>query len=330
MPIGLWIGTSGWGYPDWHAKHEQTQLPFYPQSIANHQRLAFYSEIFPTVEINTSFYSPPRTASVQKWYQQVPEYFIFSYKIPRTITHKKKLREDYFLDLTPFLETMTSALRKKIGPALLQLPPRFSSDYFNDLKVFLQKWPSELRLAVEFRDLSWIERPRYEETMDLLMTHNIAYCIVDEPLLPPLLPVTSDFVYMRFHGHGLKPWYNYLYSIEELRSWKSKLQEITQNKQLRDIYVYFNNHPHGSAPNNARQLAILLKQDYPTPNAVDLTKVRKKAGDPPQISLERFLGRPELDMEDYVRFCERCGEMVLKDDKFCQECGSPIASDSYT
>lgn len=320
MPANILLGTSGFGYSDWQAQQEKTRIPFYPRNLSDSHRLAFYSEVFQTVEINTTFYHFPRTAVVNKWETNVPHDFIFSYKIPREITHKKKL-QDYWTDLERFLDIIQSGLRSKIGPALLQLPPKFSDSYFKQLRTFLKYWPPQLKLAVEFRDTSWVEQKRMESTIDLLVEHNSAYCIVDEPLLPPITPITADFSYIRFHGHGLKPWYNYHYSLKELRSWVPKIKKLANQPGLKEIFVYFNNHPHGHAPANAQQLAILLGTPLKKIGSVNMVEVRKRAGASPQHSLESFIDISPAELHDYVRFCSNCGDMVLIHDNFCENCG---------
>ena len=321
MTAKILIGTSGWGYSDWQARNEKTKIPFYPSSLEERHRLAFYSEIYHTVEINTTFYHYPRENAVLKWEANVPDDFIFAYKIPKLITHNKKLQDDYSHDLHRFLNLMDSGLRKKAGPALLQLPPKFSIKYYKELSIFLGSWPEQLKLAVEFRDISWVTGGGLNQTLSLLENYNVAYCIVDEPLLPPITPITADFTYIRFHGHGLRPWYRYRYSLKELQSWIPKIQKLQKNDQLMEIYTYFNNHPHGSAPANAQQLAILLKMPLKKPESINLSDVRKRAGEDPQLSLESFLDVPKVDIEDFVRYCSHCGNIVLLNDYFCESCG---------
>ncbi len=322
MTAKILLGTSGFGYSDWQARNEKTKIAFYPSILTEQQRLAWYSEVFPTVEINTSFYHFPRLGVVRRWEKHVPENFLFAFKIPKLITHEKKLI-DFHTDLERFLNTMTSGLRKKLGPALLQLPPKFSDENRQALAVFLKHWPSELKLAVEFRERSWVKH--LDQTVNLLSKYNVAFCIVDEPLLPPITPVTADFSYIRLHGHGLKIWYRYLYSRKELLTWKDKIEALKD--QTREIFTYFNNHPAGSAPSNARQLAILLKQPLKKLETIDMAVVRRRAGEKAQSSLEQFLTVPDVQINDFLRYCDQCGEMVLRDDYFCETCGSQLQSD---
>ena len=93
-------------------------------------------KVEPTVEINTTFYHFPRPSTVARWYKQTPKDYKFSFKIPKKITHEKKLKEDYWNDLMNFLDIM-KGLKQKMGPALLQLPPKFSVTYMKNLEIFL-------------------------------------------------------------------------------------------------------------------------------------------------------------------------------------------------
>jgi len=58
---------------------------------------------------------------------------------------------------------------------------------------------------------------------------DIAYTIVDEPLLPPEMHLTTDFAYFRWHGRGEKIWFDYRYSNEELDPWVPKVQEASKS-----------------------------------------------------------------------------------------------------
>jgi uncharacterized protein YecE (DUF72 family) len=324
LPVKILLGTSGFGYSDWQAQQEKTKIPFYPSFLPEKQRLAWYSEIFSTVEINTSFYHFPRSSVVNRWAKNVPDGFLFAFKIPKAITHEKYLI-DFHNDLERFLTTMKSGLRNKLGPALLQLPPKFADEKKNRqaLTVFLRHWPEELKLAVEFRHKSWVKH--LEQTTNLLANYNAAYCIVDEPLLPPITPVTADFTYIRLHGHGLKLWYRYYYSRDELLVWKDKLEAL--KKRVNEIFTYFNNHPAGHAPANARQLAILLKQPLKKLEEINMNNVRKRAGEEQRGSLDDYLELPDIQVSEFMRFCSQCGTMVLKDDNFCETCGSQLEND---
>jgi len=238
------LGTCGWSYAEWEGI-------LYPQKQG---KLKQYSSIFPTVEIDSTFYSLPKREIVLGWARNTPSNFIFSAKLPQTITHKKLLgpAREIEADLNQFLETMEDLTDAgKLGCLLAQLPPFLKFDV-DRLESFLRLLPHTLSFAVEFRHPSWLR----DETYKLLENYGAAYTIVDEPLLPPDPHVTSDVAYIRWHGRGSRPWFNYRYSTEQLQEWTPKVNETAG--RAKKVLGYFNNHFHGYAPENCLQIMQTL------------------------------------------------------------------------
>jgi uncharacterized protein YecE (DUF72 family) len=237
------IGTSGWSYREW-------EDVFYPPGEKS--KLSFYAKYFKTVEIDSSFYAYPKKGMVYGLARYTPDDFVFSAKLPRLITHEKRLDLDkgVHADLIRFLRVMKPLIDKgKLGPVLIQLPPSFS--YEKDAKKmngFLESLPGDISFAAEFRNLSWL-RP---ETWDMLKKNGVANTIVDEPLLPPDTQVTSDVSFIRWHGRNDKPWYDYRYKEKELDPWVGKVKEASA--RVKKTYGYFNNHFRGGAVENALQM----------------------------------------------------------------------------
>ena len=240
-----WIGCSGFSYKDWVEN-------FYPKDLDPSKFLTYYSSFFNTVEINSTFYKWPRREQIFSWATRSPSVFKFSFKLPRDITHEKKLA--YIQkDVKKFLTLLEPVIqRNKLGVILAQLPPSMGVD-LKKLENFLVSLPAEIKFAIEFRRKSWL----IDETFDVLKTYKVAYVIVDEPLLPPVIKITSTFTYIRFHGHGKKVWYFYKYSEKELLPWAEKIKRL--ESQVQEIYIYFNNHFRGYAPANALMLKKLLE-----------------------------------------------------------------------
>jgi len=237
--MNIYVGSSGWSYEAWEGI-------FYP--LNEKEKLKFYSRYFNTVEIDSTFYSYPSFIQINSWLKNTPEGFIFAMKIPKLITHEKKLSTDSLIDLNKFL-TIIEPLKQKLGPLLIQLPPSFRKEKHEErLANFLANLNFQYNWAVEFRDLSWIDA----STFKLLEKYNIAYTIVDEPLLPKDVYITSSISIFRFHGRGKSIWYNYLYKDEEIDEWSSKIVDTA--KKTRHVYVYFNNHYRAFAVTNALQL----------------------------------------------------------------------------
>jgi uncharacterized protein YecE (DUF72 family) len=239
------LGCSGWHYKDWVGPLYETETE---------SKLATYSKIFKTAEIDSTFYAYPSTGVVMGWTKYTKPDFIFSAKLPKQITHKDKLdpKQGAEKDLEKFCELMRPLLLGgKLSCLLTQLPPGLKYD-LNLLENFFSILPSEFRFAVEFRDESWLDN----DTWRLLERYNVAYTIVDEPKLPPEVKVTSDIAYVRWHGKGERPWYYYLYSKEELEPWVPKVKEASA--QTKTTYGYFNNHYHGYAVKNCLEFAEML------------------------------------------------------------------------
>ncbi|MCJ2520382.1 MAG: DUF72 domain-containing protein [Candidatus Thermoplasmatota archaeon] len=239
------LGCSGWDYEEWIG-------PFYKSRARS--KLSSYGRVFETVEINSTFYRPPTEGMVLGWSRYSPEGFLFAAKVPQTVTHDRLLKVESGADehLESFCQLMRPLLDSgKLGVLLLQLPPRlrFSEER---TRRFFETIPLEYRFAIEFRNESWM----CPEAFDLLREYKVAYTVVDEPLLPPDVHITSTIAYIRWHGHGTDPWYNYRYGREDLESWVPRLKDMADGSST--VYGYFNNHFHGYAPENCLEVLEML------------------------------------------------------------------------
>ena len=284
---GLLIGTSGWSYNEWAGA-------FYPDSKTN--KLSYYSKIFGTAEVDSSFYAFPSKGLVLGWARYTPDDFVFSVKLPQLLTHEKKLDPEKGVeaDLVRFLGLLKPLIAAgKLGPVLIQLPPSFSfQPDFGKLKSFLEMSPEDVKFAVEFRHPSWLR----EETWSLLRGKNVANVIVDEPLLPPDTVITADFAFIRWHGRGSRPWYNYRYSEKELDTWVPKVKDVTS--RVKATFGYFNNHFRGFAVENSLKMMEKLgistpRQDEIRERATRFLETGRKADG--EGSILEFVDRGEAD-----------------------------------
>jgi uncharacterized protein YecE (DUF72 family) len=240
----IWIGTSGWSYDHWHPE-------LYPGGLAAAGRLARYAAVFPTAELNSSFYRWPRPSAFRAWRQRLPPEFRLSVKAPRGLTHGRRL---YAPDI--WLERITAGwheLGDRRAVLLVQLPPSQPYDHAR-LAYFLSLVPHWMRVAVEFRHPSW----HHAETFELLERHHAAYCVMSGAGLPCQLRATADFVYLRLHGPDPHALYAGSYPDADLRWWASRIQEWDTAGQ--DVFAYFNNDGHAHAVRNARTLRAMLGQ----------------------------------------------------------------------
>jgi uncharacterized protein YecE (DUF72 family) len=281
------IGISGWNYAGWRGK-------FYPPKLPHKKELAYAAALFPSIEINGTFYSLQRPSSFLTWAEQTPPNFVFSIKGGRYITHMLKLR-NVEQALANFFASGLLALGPKLGPILWQFPPNFA---FNPerFEQFFQLLPTtteaaaelarrhdprlegraftdpgrtrRLRHAVEIRHESF----RSPEFIRLLRRYNIANVVADTVEWPRLMDVTSDFVYCRLHGSEVL--YTSGYSAADLDLWATRIaawargcdvdRTHPQNefacttppraRRTRDVYVYFDNDAKVYAPIDAQNL----------------------------------------------------------------------------
>jgi uncharacterized protein YecE (DUF72 family) len=235
----IFIGTSGWVYKDWTG-------PFYPQGLKAEDRLQFYAQRFRTIEINATFYRLPSQNMLDAWNRNLSSGFHLVVKGSRFITHIKKI-QDCQAAVTAFYERVLQLKTLKV--VLWQLPPTLPKDT-KRLDAFLGALPRDVRHAVEFRHASWWD----EETKSLLAQHRAAFVIVSHPSLPDDIWVTTDFLYLRFHGLG-QQLYSYGYSQAELAQWAKRLRPELQGKTL---YAFFTNDYHAYAPHDAQALMKIL------------------------------------------------------------------------
>ncbi len=247
----LWIGTSGWDYPEWEGR-------IYPPRGAP-DKLRYYARLFPIVEVDSTFYRLPPPSVAASWVRRTPGRFRFAAKFPKSITHELQLRGTD-AELARFLEVLRPLRESgKFVAALLQLPP-FLAFEADRVRRFYESLPRDLPVAVEFREPSWLEAPSYA----LLREFGLANVLVDGPHLPIASEVTAPFAYVRWHGHGAPVWYDYAYSRSELAAWVPRLQALIESTTA--VYGFFNNHFRGDAAVNARTLAEELGLPAVTPS----------------------------------------------------------------
>lgn len=241
MQAATHIGTSGWQYQHWKGM-------FYPVDLKIQDWLAYYSQHFDCVEINSSFYGMPRTDAISRWCSCVPPEFIFSLKAPRRITHFKKLK-----NCEPELEELFQRLDEfgsHRGPVLFQLPPRWRCN-LRRLESFLDKLPPGHRLVFEFRDPSW----HINEVYELLTSRSITFCIFDSGGFTAPLMADTDLIYIRLHGPGTT--YASNYRAPKLRVWVDRAH--AWNRRSKEVFLFFDNDERGYAVKNGTRTKGLLE-----------------------------------------------------------------------
>jgi uncharacterized protein YecE (DUF72 family) len=230
----LWVGTSGYNYPEWKGS-------FYPQKLPAAKMLPYYAERLNTTEINYTFYRVPNAKILAGWDAQTPPQFRLTLKAPKRITHIAKLKDcgellDYFL-------RTAATLGPKLGAILFQLPPYLRRDLAL-LDDFLPLLPAGTCAAFEFRHASWMDA----EVFERLRARNLALCVADSEKLSTPVELTADYAYFRLRDEGYTP--------QDLARWAGVIRDSTSAST--DVYVYFKHEEAGKGPEFARILLDAL------------------------------------------------------------------------
>ena len=270
----LFVGCPVWSFKGWVGN-------FYPEGTKPTAFLHEYARRLTAIEGNTTFYAVPSPKTVEQWVLETPDAFRFCLKVPRAISHEGRL-DGEVEPARQFVDAMTR-LGARLGPMLLQLPPRYSPKLFDDLGQFLEAWPAEARLSVEVRHLDWFDAPHHEALNDLLSEHHMARVVIDtrpirslegdkilkgsiyqtlleararKPDVPVLPDTTADFLFIRYIGHP-QPEANQKF----LDEWGSYL--VSQMQAGVDAYVFCHSPENITAPWLCRELHRRVAQFVP-------------------------------------------------------------------
>jgi uncharacterized protein YecE (DUF72 family) len=240
------LGTMGFSYKEWIGA-------FYPPAVNSRNYLAYYSERFDAVEVDSTFYGTPRPEQMERWAAVTPSHFKFCPKTPRDITHTQRL-VNADAEMSHFIDTMR-LLGDKLGAILIQFPPDFTTHEQDKLAQFIANLPSDVRFAIEFRDRSW-EDP---ETADLLRQHNIAWAAADYVHLAKVVRQTAGFLYLRFigrHGQFAEKNREQVDKTAELQQWMAQIQSHLD--KVNTVYGFFNNDYAGFSPATANSFKEIV------------------------------------------------------------------------
>lgn len=265
----MWIGTSGWAYPEWRGA-------YYPKDVPARRQLEYLARHVATVEVNGSFYSLQRPTSYQAWHDRTPPGFVLAVKGPGYITHRRRLREPV-PPLANFLASGVLELGAKLGPVLWQLPPSLAFDA-GLLRDFLAALPQDFATAARLADtaermpdgytpparpvdrpLRHAVEPRHasfatQECTELLAEYGVALVAADTAGTWPYFADTpTDFSYLRLHGDT--ELYVSAYDDAALAHWAGRVRELAARG---DVYVYFDNTANAAAPHDAERLIALI------------------------------------------------------------------------
>lgn len=261
----LRIGTAGWMYNDWKGV-------VYP--AGEKDPLVFMSFLLDVLEINATFYRPPTKPMARSWVRRVTHNseFRFTLKASRVWTHKGTAGEDVsaYLNVCSIFQE-----ENRFGGILFQFPWKFerTPENLNYLLHITEPFRNFPRI-VEVRHRSF----ESQNFLRFLEENSLSLANIDQPIFGkdfrPSAHVTHTPAYLRMHGRNYRHWirhdepwqrYDYLYSEEELSSWKAHIDRLLN--QSDDVYVILNNHYRGQAVANCFQLKRMFGQAAPDPPA---------------------------------------------------------------
>ena len=225
------IGVAGWSIP-------KTYASCFPVDGSHLDR---YSQRLPAVEINSSFYRPHRASTYERWATSVPPEFRFAVKMPKEITHLRRLA-DVTEPLARFLSEVR-ALGPKLGPVLIQLPPSLAFRQ-DPVAGFLDRLRGSFdgNLACEPRHPSWF----VDEVDHLLITHHVTRVAADPAPVPRAAEPAGWRALTYYRLHGSPRMYYSPYPQPYLEGLRRKL-EATEG----EVWCIFDNTAEGAATHDA-------------------------------------------------------------------------------
>lgn len=251
------IGTAGWSIPADVAAE-------FPQEGSSLER---YSARLAGAEINSSFHRRHRAATWQRWAESVPAAFRFSVKLPKTVTHLRKLA-GCDEEVAQFLEEVRP-LGPKLAVLLVQLPPKLAFEAARAEPFFAAlSDATTARLACEPRHPSWFE----DDAEALLAELGVARVAAD-PAVVERAAVPGgwgELAYWRLHGSPNI--YRSSYEADRIEAYAAQLRSALD--QGRQVWCIFDNTAEGHAVPNALSLLGLAEQA--TGGTVERRRLRRR------------------------------------------------------
>lgn len=249
---------------------------WYPATTRPGTELPLYAKLCTAVEGNTTFYAEPSTDAVARWRELTPPNFHFAFKLPREVTHDRRLN-DVAGPVRSFLNKI-EPLGDRIGPVQAQLPPAFGPDGLPVILAFVRRLPKDWPWAVELRHPGWFDGSRAQRELDeLLIERGITRVIldtrplyavparssasVDEKRNKPDLPITLDAAgphpIIRVIGEDSPEG-----TLNGLLRWIPQIVEWLQAG--RDPYLFVHQPENLDSPGLARQFHAALRAELPS------------------------------------------------------------------
>ncbi|MBW2960719.1 DUF72 domain-containing protein [Mesonia aestuariivivens] len=213
---------------------------FYPRGTK--EELTYYATQFNSIELNATFYRMWTIEQFQNWKEKTGADFKFFPKVPRLISHIKRLAnaEDLVTDYTANL----LGLEQKLGMVFLQMPENFHPKWIDRLPEFFKMWPKEIPLAFEVRHQDWHHDSAVSDELNaILKQYNITNVITDSAGRRDLLHMrlTSDTAFIRYNGA------NHESDYTRLDDWVDRIEQWHQ-LGLKNLYFFVHQNLEEASP----------------------------------------------------------------------------------
>ena len=285
MDSHLDIGTCSWKYDSWRG------LIYPEQGPVNYLRE--YSYYYHTVEIDQWFWSLftgdrvvlPKPETVQEYADSVPEDFIFTIKVPNSITLTHHYNKDkkaalqpnpYFLSSELFQRFIDSLepLSGHIGPLIFQFEylnkkkMATNTAFFEQFQMFAEYLPKGFTYCLEIRNPNYL----CSEYFSFLSASNLHHVFLHGYYMPAIFAVydeykelLGDLAVIRLHGPDRKD-----IETQSKNKWNqiiapkdsdlARLKEMITSLRNNGVktFLYVNNHFEGSAPRTISRINEML------------------------------------------------------------------------
>ncbi len=239
--------------------NKQDLKGFYPRGTKD--ELGYYSNQFNSIELNATFYNLYSEDQIKKWKDKTPADFKFFPKLPRYVSHVKRLAEGYQGYLNDYLLGI-QAFGDQLGMLFLQLHDNFGpkDENIKRLKAFIDQFPKDLPLAIELRHTDWFNQPDVaDELYTLFQENGITNMLVDSAgrrdIMHMRMTTTSAFV--RYVGANHESDYSRLDDwIERIKVWK--------DQGLKNLYFFIHQNLEKESPLLASYFIKRLNEEIGT------------------------------------------------------------------
>jgi uncharacterized protein YecE (DUF72 family) len=213
----LYYGCSQWGYESWRGS-------LYPANAGSHDFLRYYSRMFNSVELNSTYHQGADPANLLRWKNKVKPGFRFCPKVPKTISHAKKLI-NIDEDLRSFLQGVNT-LGENLGVIFLQLNKYFDERDFAALNDFLKMIPEEFMISVELRIPQMQDAVLIDGILTILKKNKAGVVITDSIESREYINnirLTNHNAFVRFIAYGHETDYSRIDEwFKQIEKWSDK------------------------------------------------------------------------------------------------------------